>query len=160
MWGSNSPWDHDLSWSWMLNRLSHPGAPVALTLNACVRVRKSLQGVQPQTWYLRDDFALTPSSSVRDSVRIIIRVFFWDLLDPTWEFALWMSFSLCSWPCTKCTQLFWLKLLSLTRLEDLSRCLGVLSCKQNDEKGRLVPGLALFYDLGHHAAYGRFTCQL
>ena len=21
------PWDHDLSWSWMLNRLSHPGAP-------------------------------------------------------------------------------------------------------------------------------------
>ena len=24
--GLNSPWDHDLSWSWMINPLSHPGA--------------------------------------------------------------------------------------------------------------------------------------
>ena len=24
---THEPWDHDLSWSWTLNRLSHPGAP-------------------------------------------------------------------------------------------------------------------------------------
>ena len=26
-------WDHDLGWSWLLNWLSHPGAPIQLLLN-------------------------------------------------------------------------------------------------------------------------------
>ena len=31
MQGWNSElWDHDLSWSWMLNWLSHPGAPIII----------------------------------------------------------------------------------------------------------------------------------
>ena len=25
---TRKPWDHDLSWHWMLNQLSHPGAPM------------------------------------------------------------------------------------------------------------------------------------
>ena len=34
MWGWNQePWDHDLSWSRMLNQLSHPGAPKLHYLN-------------------------------------------------------------------------------------------------------------------------------
>ena len=27
-------WDHDLSWSWMLNRMSHPGAPASLNFHS------------------------------------------------------------------------------------------------------------------------------
>ena len=29
---NHKSWDHVLSWSWMLNRLSHPGTPLSITL--------------------------------------------------------------------------------------------------------------------------------
>ena len=48
MQGSNSRpsrvhelWDHDLSWSWMPNRLSHPGAPVCNVLIRGLEVTQS-----------------------------------------------------------------------------------------------------------------------
>ena len=52
MQGSNSrPWYHDLSPSWTLNRLSHPGSPISYVFTCCfstIRTNKTWDLVNPQ----------------------------------------------------------------------------------------------------------------
>ena len=62
---THEPWDHDLSWSQMLNWLSHPGAPYGLFLN------KAFSPSFPHTWKL---FHLSPAFfySSPTSLRVIL----------------------------------------------------------------------------------------
>ena len=47
---THKPWDHDLIWSWMLNRLSHPGAPASFAFLAVIIHRSKCNA------YLRKKF--------------------------------------------------------------------------------------------------------
>ena len=75
---------------------------------------------------------------------------------------LWMDLSLSSWLWTKVIKCSSWNL-SLPRLGDLNqetenpKCVSVPLCKQDEWKGRLVPGFDLFHDLGHHPAHSRGT---
>ena len=68
---THRPWDHDLSWSWKPNRLSHPGTPNLQLLLAIYVSLVSFHGLcskQLQEWRSRDHArCFHPGFSVLDT---------------------------------------------------------------------------------------------
>ena len=77
---THKPWDHDLSRSWALKRLSHPGGPVPSFLKSTISLRE--QSVSVYLHWLHS-FRLTCNIPLHDCTTI------WLTQSPSW-WRLWL----------------------------------------------------------------------
>ena len=69
---THEPWDRDLSWSWTLNRLSHPGAPVMFIFKMSVIEYYFLKRFENNfTWSPTLFKTLFPSNFISNTINLL-----------------------------------------------------------------------------------------